>query len=94
MDETSIPVFSIFACIREERIAGAKDLCYAVENTASAGAFSTPFHCHLGSTFMKIALQFAMPEELRALPGAEDLAPMKTISGVPLLKLPPAFPPA
>ena len=50
---------------------------------------------------MKIALQFAMPEELRALPGelralpgAEDLAPMKTISGVPLLKLPPAFPPA
>ena len=43
---------------------------------------------------MKIALQFAMPEELRALPGAEDLASMKTISGVPLLKLPPAFPPA
>ena len=56
--------------------------------------FYTPFHCHLGGTFMKIALQFAMPEELRALPGVEDLAPMKTISGVPLLKFPPAFPPA
>ena len=51
MDETSIPVFSIFACIREERITGAKDLCYAVENTASAGAFfhavSLPFRKHI-----------------------------------------------
>ena len=28
---------------------------------------------------MKIALQFAMPSELHALPGARDLEPLETI---------------
>lgn len=32
---------------------------------------------------MKIGLQFAIPVEFHALPGAKDLAPSKTISGIP-----------
>ena len=35
---------------------------------------------------MKIGLQFAMPVELHALPGAKDWTPFETVSGVPLLK--------
>lgn len=41
---------------------------------------------------MKIALQFAMPAELHALPGARDLAPMETISGVPFFEVAPGIP--
>ena len=36
---------------------------------------------------MKIALQFAMPSELHALPGARELAPLETVSGVPIFEL-------
>ena len=36
---------------------------------------------------MKIALQFAMPSELHALPGARELAPLETVSGVPIFEI-------
>ena len=38
---------------------------------------------------MKIALQFAMPAELHALPGARDLEPFETVSGVPFYEVAP-----
>lgn len=38
---------------------------------------------------MKIGLQFAMPVEFHALPGAKDLEPFETISGVPFYHLAP-----
>ena len=38
---------------------------------------------------MKIALQFAMPSELHALPGARELAPLETVSGVPIFEIAP-----
>ena len=38
---------------------------------------------------MKIGLQFAMPAEFHALPGAKDLKPFQTLSGVPLYDLGP-----
>ena len=38
---------------------------------------------------MKIALQFAMPAELHALPGARDLEPLETVSGVPVFEVAP-----
>ena len=38
---------------------------------------------------MKIGLQFAMPAELHALPGAKDLAPFETVSGVPFFEVAP-----
>lgn len=38
---------------------------------------------------MKIGLQFAMPAELHALPGAESLTPMETVSGVPFYQIAP-----
>ena len=38
---------------------------------------------------MKIGLQFAMPMELHALPGARDLPPCKTISGIPFYEIAP-----
>nr|WP_325300863.1 5'-methylthioadenosine/S-adenosylhomocysteine nucleosidase [uncultured Dysosmobacter sp.] len=38
---------------------------------------------------MKIGLQFAMPAELHALPGAKDLEPFETISGVPFFEIAP-----
>lgn len=38
---------------------------------------------------MKIGLQFAMPAELHALPGARDLKPFETVSGVPFFELAP-----
>ena len=38
---------------------------------------------------MKIALQFAMPSELHALPEARDLAPLETVSGVPVFEAAP-----
>lgn len=38
---------------------------------------------------MKIGLQFAMPAELHALPGARELAPLQTISGVPFFQVAP-----
>lgn len=38
---------------------------------------------------MKIGLQFAMPVEFHALPGAKDLEPFETISGVPFYNLAP-----
>ena len=41
---------------------------------------------------MKIGLQFAMPAELHALPGARDLTPMETISGVPFFEIAPGIP--
>lgn len=41
---------------------------------------------------MKLALQFAMPSELHALPGAKDLSPMETISGVPFFEIAPGIP--
>lgn len=36
---------------------------------------------------MKIGLQFAMPVEFRALPGAGELEPFETVSGVPFYDL-------
>lgn len=41
---------------------------------------------------MKIGLQFAMPVELYALPGAKDLKPIETISGVPFFEVSPGIP--
>lgn len=38
---------------------------------------------------MKIGLQFAMPAELHAMPGAGDLTPMETISGIPFYQIAP-----
>ena len=38
---------------------------------------------------MKIGLQFAMPAELHALPGAKDLTPFETVSGVPFYQVAP-----
>jgi adenosylhomocysteine nucleosidase len=40
---------------------------------------------------MKIGLQFAMPAELHALPGAETLTPMETVSGVPFYQIAPGI---
>ena len=36
---------------------------------------------------MKIGMQFAMPAELHALPGARDLEPFEIVSGVPLYRV-------
>ena len=41
---------------------------------------------------MKIGLQFAMPAELHALPGARDLSPAETVSGVPFFEVSPGIP--
>ena len=38
---------------------------------------------------MKIGLQFAMPVELHALPGAKELEPFETVSGVPFYQVAP-----
>ena len=38
---------------------------------------------------MKIGLQFAMPAELHALPGARNLTPFETVSGVPFYEVAP-----
>ena len=38
---------------------------------------------------MKIGLQFAMPVELHALPGAKDLEPFETVSGVSFFEIAP-----
>ena len=38
---------------------------------------------------MKIGLQFAMPVELHALPGAKALEPFETVSGVPFYEIAP-----
>lgn len=38
---------------------------------------------------MKIGLQFAMPAELHALPGAKELEPFETISGIPFYQVAP-----
>ena len=38
---------------------------------------------------MRIGLQFAMPAELHALPGARDLEPFETVSGVPFFEAAP-----
>ena len=40
---------------------------------------------------MKIGLQFAMPMELHALPGAKELTPFETIAGVPFFKVAPGI---
>ena len=40
---------------------------------------------------MKIALQFAMPSEFHALPGARDLEPLETVSGVPFYEAAPGI---
>lgn len=40
---------------------------------------------------MKIGLQFAMPMELHALPGAKELQPMETVSGVPFFEVAPGI---
>lgn len=40
---------------------------------------------------MKIALQFAMPAEFHALPGARELQPIDTISGVPFFEAAPGI---
>lgn len=41
---------------------------------------------------MKIGLQFAMPVELHALPGAKDLNPIDVVSGVPFFEVAPGIP--
>lgn len=38
---------------------------------------------------MKIGMQFAMPAELHALPGAKDLEPFESVSGVPFYQVAP-----
>ena len=38
---------------------------------------------------MKVGLQFAMPVELHALPGAKELEPFETVSGVPFYEIAP-----
>ena len=38
---------------------------------------------------MKIGLQFAMPAELHALPGAKDLEPFEVVSGIPFYQMVP-----
>ena len=40
---------------------------------------------------MKIGLQFAMPAEFHALPGARDLPPVETVSGVPFFEAAPGI---
>ncbi len=40
---------------------------------------------------MKIGLQFAMPAELHALPGAKDWTPFETVSGVPFYEAEPGI---
>ena len=40
---------------------------------------------------MKIGLQFAMPAELHALPGAKDWTPFETVSGIPLYEAEPGI---
>lgn len=40
---------------------------------------------------MKVALQFAMPFEFHALPGAKDLRPFETVSGVPFFEAAPGI---
>ena len=40
---------------------------------------------------MKIGLQFAMPVELHALPGAKELKPFETVSGVPFFEVAPGI---
>lgn len=40
---------------------------------------------------MKVALQFAMPVELHALPGAKELSPLETVSGVPFFEVAPGI---
>ena len=40
---------------------------------------------------MKIGLQFAMPAELHALPGARDLTPFETVSGIPIFEVAPGI---
>ena len=40
---------------------------------------------------MKIALQFAMPSEFHALPGARELQPVETVSGVPIFEAAPGI---
>ena len=40
---------------------------------------------------MKIGLQFAMPAEFHALPGARDLSPVETVSGVPFFEAAPGI---
>ena len=40
---------------------------------------------------MKIALQFAMPSEFHALPGARELEPLETVSGVPFYEAAPGI---
>ena len=38
---------------------------------------------------MKIALQFAMPSQLHALPGPRELAPLETVPRLPIFALAP-----
>jgi adenosylhomocysteine nucleosidase len=38
---------------------------------------------------MKLGMQFAMPSELHALPGAKDLQPFETVSGMPFFEVAP-----
>ena len=40
---------------------------------------------------MKIGLQFAMPAELHALPGAKNLTAIDTVSGVPFYEVAPGL---
>ncbi|MCI8910095.1 MAG: 5'-methylthioadenosine/S-adenosylhomocysteine nucleosidase [Oscillibacter sp.] len=40
---------------------------------------------------MKIGMQFAMPAELHALPGARELTPFETVSGVPFYQVGPGL---
>ncbi|WP_312612325.1 5'-methylthioadenosine/S-adenosylhomocysteine nucleosidase [Oscillibacter sp.] len=40
---------------------------------------------------MKVALQFAMPAELHALPGARELPAIETVSGIPFFEVAPGI---
>ena len=40
---------------------------------------------------MKLGLQFAMPSELRALPGVKETEPLETVSGIPFFEVAPGI---
>ena len=40
---------------------------------------------------MKLGLQFAMPSELRALPGIKETEPLETVSGIPFFEVAPGI---
>ena len=76
-------------------VVGMLMMAAAVLGTLTLGGF-TPQRalltgCTVGwaASVVVYALQFAMPSELHALPGARELAPLETVSGVPIFEIAP-----